>query len=201
MAHSANQSHQERWFMQNRSTDPDQGLIAAMASGDVGALHELYARHGMALLNLLIHEVGERNLAEEVLQDVMMAAWQGAGRFRGESQVRTWLVAIAKRQASKTRERCRLPEHTPLNDDRPDPADQTNPAAAFDQAVEQDALRQAIRQLPLEQQEALELVFFRGMSGPDAASQLGVPLNTLKSRLHRARQSLRQLLGDVPHAE
>lgn len=187
--------------MQNRSTDPDQGLIAAMASGDVAALHELYARHGMALLNLLIHEVGERNLAEEVLQDVMMAAWQGAGRFRGESQVRTWLVAIAKRQASKTRERCRLPEHTPLNDDRPDPADQTNPAAAFDQAVEQDALRQAIRQLPLEQQEALELVFFRGMSGSDAASQLGVPLNTLKSRLHRARQTLRQLLGDVPHAE
>ncbi len=187
--------------MQNRSTDPDRGLIEAMALGDVGALQDLYARHGLALLNLLIHELGERHMAEEVLQDVMMVAWQGAARFRGESQVRTWLIAIAKRQASKARERRRLPQHMPLDNDHPDTAEQTNPAAAFDHAAEQDALQQAIRQLPLEQQEALELVFFRGLSGPDAANQLGVPLNTLKSRLHRARQALRQLLGDIPHVE
>jgi RNA polymerase sigma factor (sigma-70 family) len=171
-----------------------------MAGGDVAALHELYARHGVALLNLLIHELDERHKAEEVLQDVMMAAWQGAAKFRGDSAVRTWLIAIAKRQASKARQRRRDFLDTPL-DAETHTLKTDDPADSLDATAEQEALQQAIAKLPIEQQEALEWVFYRGLSGPDAAAQLGIPLNTLKSRLHRARQTLYQVLKDGPYAE
>jgi RNA polymerase sigma-70 factor, ECF subfamily len=185
-----------------RPTDHDFPLIQAMAGGDVAALHELYARHGLALLNLLIHELGERPIAEEVLQDVMMAAWQGAAKFRAESAVRTWLIAIAKRQASKTRQRRRDLLDTPL-DAETYSLQTDDPAHLLAHAAEQEAVQHAIAQLPLEQQEALEWVFYRGLSGLEAAAQLGIPLNTLKSRLHRARQTLRQVLSmeDDTHAK
>lgn len=172
--------------MERDNADPDIPLIQAMAAGDTGALRTLYARHGLHLLNYLIAQLGDRALAEEVLQDVMLAAWRGAGGFRGSSQVRTWLFAIAWRQALKARGRSRM-ALLPLLDDVPTEAPNEEPA---------DGLDAALQQLPAEQQEALELVFYRGLSGPEAAARLGIPLNTLKSRLHRAKMALRHLLRE-----
>ena len=62
---------------------PDEQLITAIAAGNTEALHELYNRHGRPLLSYLIGHLDNRDTAEEVLQDVMLAAWKGAARFRG----------------------------------------------------------------------------------------------------------------------
>jgi RNA polymerase sigma-70 factor (ECF subfamily) len=172
--------------MGREDADPDIPLIQAMAEGDTGALRALYVRHGLHLLNYLMAQLGDRALAEEILQDVMLAAWRGAGRFRRNSRVRTWLFAIAWRQALKARRRSRM-ALLPLLDDVPTETQNDEPA---------DGLEAALRQLPAEQQEALELVFYRGLSGPEAAARLGIPLNTLKSRLHRAKAALRHLLRE-----
>jgi RNA polymerase sigma factor (sigma-70 family) len=102
----------ERVFLMRREADdnPDLALMQAIASGDSVALRLLYEKHGLHLLNYLIARLDNRSLAEEVLQDVMLAVWQGAGRFCGRSQVRTWLFAIARRQAAKAIRRKRFQE-------------------------------------------------------------------------------------------
>jgi DNA-directed RNA polymerase specialized sigma24 family protein len=70
-----------------------------MAGGETAALDQLYLRHGPPLLAYLQGQLPTRQLAEEVLQDVMLAAWQGAGNFRGEGSVRSWLLAISRNRA------------------------------------------------------------------------------------------------------
>ena len=86
----------------------DPQLVQAIGRGDTLALEELYRRHGLALLSYLIGQVGDAALAEEILQDVMLAVWQGSAAFRGESRVTTWLLAIARRRAITARQRPRL---------------------------------------------------------------------------------------------
>jgi RNA polymerase sigma-70 factor, ECF subfamily len=173
------------------SLDRDARLLGAIAQGDARALSELYQRHGLTLLNYLLSEIGERQLAEEVLQDIMFAVWNQAEHFRGDSQVKTWLFAIARRQALKARQRRLAPIDEPLEHEI-EMQDSENTTERFS---EREALIQAIDQLPADQQEALELVFYRGLSGQEAAARIGIPLNTLKSRLQRAKANLRRLMG------
>jgi RNA polymerase sigma-70 factor (ECF subfamily) len=122
----------------------------------------------------------------------MLAVWKQAGQFRGESQVKTWLFAIARRQALKARQRRLAPIYEPLEHEIEMPATE-NTTERFS---EQEALIQALDQLPADQQEALELVFYCGLSGQEAADRIGIPLNTLKSRLQRAKANLRRLMGE-----
>ncbi|MCA9915473.1 MAG: hypothetical protein KC496_19100, partial [Anaerolineae bacterium] len=69
--------------------DPDWLLIRGMAEGDIRALNELYARYGGMLLAFLSARVGNRQIAEEVLQDVMLAVWENAHTFEARSKVKT----------------------------------------------------------------------------------------------------------------
>jgi RNA polymerase sigma-70 factor (ECF subfamily) len=179
--------------------DPDLGLLQAMADGDSRALDTLYAHHGPHLLAYLIGQLEQRALAEEVLQDVMLAAWEGAARFRGESQVRTWLLGIARYRAANARRRHML-LHAPL-DERLG-ADEPRPPEIVEQQEAKGAIQRALGQLPREQRETLELVFFHELSGSEVAEVMGVAPGTVKSRLHRAKAALRQLLGkeEIHHA-
>ena len=179
----------QAWTISLMHVDPDTELVRAMAAGDSRALADLYTRHGPGLLAYLVGQLGQQALAEEVLQDVMLAAWQGAARFRGDSQVRTWLLGIARYRAINARRRTSAT--APLDavhlvaDD---------PSAGVEQQEEQGAVRHALAQLPAEQRETLELVFFHGLSGADVATVTGVAPGTVKSRLHRAKAALRTLL-------
>jgi RNA polymerase sigma-70 factor (ECF subfamily) len=154
-------------------------------------LEILYARHGPALLSYLTGQLGERQRAEEVLQDVMLAVWQAAPSFRGDSQVRTWLLAIARYRAINARQR-----HPAPADPLPDQmiASGEAPLEAIAQAAQQDEVRRALQALPDDQREALELVFFHGLTGPEAARVQNVAVGTIKSRLHRAKAALRKAL-------
>ncbi len=172
-------------------TDPDGLLVQAMARGDVRALDELYARHGRRLLAYLVGLLDNHQLAEEVLQDVMLAAWRGAAGFRGDSRVTTWLLAIARLQALSARRR-RYPAVVPLDENAA--RDDSGVFKIVEQNMEARAVRAALRQLPDEQRETLELIFYHELSGPEAANVLGVPEGTIKSRLNRAKTSLRRLL-------
>ncbi len=169
-------------------------LIQGMAQGNAHALDSLYARHGPALLGYLTGQLGDnRQLAEEVLQDVMLAAWKSAPRFRGDSKVRTWLIAIARNQAINYRRKRKLTLvelHDTYN------SDGTGPLERIERASRAELLREAIQQLPTQQRETLELVFFHQLSGPEAAEIMGVSEGTVKSRLHRAKDTLRGLLSE-----
>lgn len=172
--------------------DIDYVLVRAIAQGDGQALDKLYARHGPGLLAYLTSRLGERQLAEEVLQDVMLAVWKGAGRFRGESKVRTWLISIARYRAINAQRRRRL-QQVPLDETIP-AQEETGPKGLLERAAEQDELRGAMAHLPVEQRETLELVFYHGLSGPEVAAIQGISVGTVKSRLHRAKKALRKWL-------
>lgn len=177
--------------MPERINDPDFALIQAMAAGDVSALNELYTRHGANILNYLTSLLRDRQWAEEVLQDVMLAAWEHAARFRGESKVRTWLLTIARHRAINAQRR-NTPNLVEL--DETTFSSDTSPLDAVERSNERQILQKALQQLPPFHQEILVLIFYHQLSGPEVAEVLGVTVGTVKSRLHRAKEMLRRVL-------
>jgi RNA polymerase sigma-70 factor (ECF subfamily) len=174
--------------------DPDWRLIQAMAGGDLRALHEIYERYGGLLLAFLAARTGSREHAEELLQDVMLAAWEHAARFEQRSKVKTWLLVIARNRAINAHRRKALPV-IHLSDMLQLHSDETGPMEAAERQERRDAVREALQHLPESQREVLVLVFYHGLSGPEVAEVLGISEGTVKSRLHRARELLKQVLS------
>jgi RNA polymerase sigma-70 factor, ECF subfamily len=171
--------------------DPDAILMRRIALGDMGAMDALYERFGLRVLNYLIGQLGDVGLAEEVLQDVMLTVWKNAIGFRGESRVQTWLLAIARNRAINARDRRRF-DTVSLDEAIAMPNEPLHDL--IDARIDGDELRAALRRLPNDQRETLELVFYHQLSGPEAAAVLGIAPGTVKSRLHRALTTLRVLL-------
>lgn len=183
---------------------PDVALIAALAAGEVEALGALYDRHARIVFALLVRITGERDAAEEILQEVFLRAWQHAHTFDdSRGTVRNWLYSIAHNLAlNELRCRRRRPQLQP----RPASADPDgddyagNVAAGSDPAVDawcavrNAELAQALDQLPPSQRAVL-LLYGEGFSQSEIAEKLGEPLGTVKSRMRRALGHLRETLS------
>ena len=181
------------------STDPDIILFQRIARGDESALEELYQHFAPGLLSYLARRLGDQRLAEEVLQDVMLAAWRSAAHFRGECSVSTWLLTIARNRSINAYHRQVIPAASVVPLEDPDDA---NFLFSPDPPESQFDLLAAVQALPDEFRETLELVFIHGLSLDETGRVLGVPVGTVKSRLHRAKERLRRLVmlhGNEPH--
>jgi RNA polymerase sigma-70 factor, ECF subfamily len=173
----------------------DVQLLRRIGQGDEDAMAAFYREHGRVVLAQVLLVVGQRVLAEEILQDAMLAVWRGAGSFRGESSVRSWVIAIARRQ---TRDRLRGRRLRIVDDAFL--ADQAGSGPgpevmALDRA-ELAEVRGAIRELAAPHRELLGLVFGTGLSLPEVAGVLEIPVGTVKSRLSAARTSLSRILDE-----
>lgn len=173
--------------------DPDSSLISEIATGNTQALDELYARHASGLLGFLYARLNNRQLAEEVLQDTMLAAWNNAGNFRGESTVKTWLLVIARNRAINAQRRQR-PQLVDVDAVYDLASTDTGPFEAVAREFDRSAVREALGMLKPEQREILVLFFFHQFSGPEIAETLEISVGTVKSRLHRAKEALRRVL-------
>ena len=154
-----------------------------------------YREHGQVVLAQVLLVTGERVLAEEIVQDTMLAVWRGAGSFRGESSARSWVIAIARRQTRDRlrRRRLRVVDDAVLADQ---PSSGPGPeATALDRADLAEVMG-AIRQLAASHREVLGLAFGSGLSLPEVASVLEIPLGTVKSRLTAARAALGRILNE-----
>jgi RNA polymerase sigma-70 factor (ECF subfamily) len=173
----------------------DAALLHQVAGGDRDALGALYRRHAHVVLAQIRLAVGEPGLSEEILQDTMLAVWRGAGSFRGVSQVRSWIIAIALRQA---RDRLRRRRVAVVADEsvlsRQAAAD-PGPEAQVLERAELAVVAEAIRSLRPGHREVLGLVFGADLTLAGAAEVLGVPVGTVKSRLAAARTALARALG------
>jgi RNA polymerase sigma-70 factor, ECF subfamily len=167
----------------------DHDLVKAIAGGDSHALSMLYTRHGLRLLSYLIGQLDDAQLAEEVLQDVMLAVWKNAAGFRGDSRVTTWLLSIARHRAINAHHKRQSPHQTTQQ-----PFDESLDRLVQSAMDNHEGIQEAIDCLPPSQQETLELVFYHNLTGTEAAQVLKVPVGTIKSRLHRALTTLRRLL-------
>jgi RNA polymerase sigma-70 factor (ECF subfamily) len=170
-------------------------LLRRIGQGDESAMAAFYREHGRVVLAQVLLVTGERVLAEEVLQDTMLAVWRGAGSFRGESSVRSWVIAIARRQA---RDRLRGRRLQVVDDaflaDQPSSGPGPE-VTALDRAELADVTG-AIRQLAPPHREVLGLVFGSGLSLPEVAGVLEIPVGTVKSRLSAARTALSRVLNE-----
>ena len=176
-----------------RRVDEDLSLIGRVASGDKQALGEVYDRFGGALFRYLVTLTGDYQVAEEVLQDTLVAVWRSARTFRGRSSAKTWVFGVARRQAHNTLRRRDLPL-TGEDALRVFPDEEAGPEEGVISEVRREELEAAIGRLSPVHREVLVLIFFNELSYEETAEVLGVPIGTVKSRLSNAKKSLRSQL-------
>jgi len=149
----------------------------------------LYAQHGDRIFRFCFRLCGCRAEAEDLTQDVFLAAFQGASRFEGRSSVTTWLYRIALNCRQNACRSQRL-ETVPLED-----APILGPS--LEQSVADDlALSCALSALPGDLREAFLLVKAEGLTYREAAQILDAPQGTIQWRVHQAVQKLRLLLSE-----
>jgi RNA polymerase sigma-70 factor, ECF subfamily len=168
-------------------------LMQSIARGDREALAELYARYQRTLFHYLLQLTPDYGLAEEILQDTLLAIWQSAHRYEGRSCVQTWLIGVARRQAHNTLRQRKLPlaDESALDGL---PATDPEPEAYLLASIACDELTSLFRQLAPHHREVLALIFVQELSYAETATMLEVPIGTVKSRLNNARRALRVLL-------
>ena len=187
-------------------TTPDEfaDLVMAVATKrDRTAFARLFDFYAPRVYAYLLRLRLEPGVADELTQDVMTTLWQKAELFdRTKSSVGTWLFRIAHNRRIDVHRRSRedaVPEPRPTDTPDPSPA----PDDSLDMSQREASIRAALRLLPEEQLDLIRLAFFEGLSHGDIASQTGLPLGTVKSRLRLAFSRLRQALeqGGVTKSE
>jgi RNA polymerase sigma-70 factor (ECF subfamily) len=173
----------------------DAELLRRIGQGDEDAMAAFYREHGRVVFAQVLLVVGERVLAEEIVQDTMLAVWRGAGSFRGESPVRSWVIAIARRQ---TRDRLRSRRLRVVDDAflADQPSSGPGPEVVALDRAELAEVRDAIRELAPAHREVLGLALGSGLSLLEVAGVLEIPVGTVKSRLAAARTALNRILTE-----
>ena len=174
----------------------DEALLALVSRDDDLALAELYDRYGRVAYGLALRILRDPALAEDAVQEAFLAVWRSAGRFLAErSKPSTWILTLVHRRAVDLVRREERRRGEPL-ETIADPA-----GGSADEEVALRAQRRtvqnALRQLPDEQREALELAYYGGFTQSELAERLGLPLGTIKSRMFTGLRRLRDLLADT----
>ena len=166
-----------------------------------GTTYERWVRdHADELYRLAYRLCGDRDVAEDLVQETFYEAWKSLGRLRHEDRARAWLYQILRhRYARLRRTESRTPLHVPL--DSVEPATSHAPSEA-DSSIRHDALQTALNGLSDRVKVPLLMVFMEGQTCQEAADRLDLPLGTVLSRIHRAKRRLRELLrADGPDAQ
>ena len=166
----------------------DAELLAAHVAGDRYAFGELFHRHQRQLHRLARLTTRTPEDAEDALQDAMLSAHRGAGSFRHDAAVGSWLHRIVVNACLDRLRRARAHRTVPLEDVYP-VADRS---AQVETAI---VVQRALARLSIEQRAAIVAVDMQGYSVADTARLLGIPEGTVKSRCARGRVRLVELLG------
>jgi len=179
----------------------DETLVLASLVADFAAFDELIRRYRGALTQLAVGIVGSRAVAEEIVQDALVTAWQSLPNLEEPQRFAGWLRAITRFRALRVAERekrCVATEDEPLHalaDQRgPDDGYGVDPAVRATQESERDAVLAMLDDLSQEHREALYLHYCEEWSLERIATYLSVPETTVKGRLFRAREALRRRL-------
>ncbi|HEY0165317.1 MAG TPA: sigma-70 family RNA polymerase sigma factor [Sphingomicrobium sp.] len=169
-------------------------LMHSVASGNRGALAELYSRTSAKLFGICLRVLGSEAEAEEVLQEIYLTVWDKAGRFdEGKASPITWLAVLARNKAID-RLRVRriatdpIEEASGVRDDNPSALD------VLETAQEQQRLAGCLDELDEQQRAMIRSAFLDGATYPELAEREGVPLGTMKSWIRRGLLRLRGCL-------
>jgi len=177
-------------------------LLAAAKAGDAAALEKLLASQQQRIYRFSVKMCRNPDEAGDVLQDTLLAAARTVRGFRGASSLSTWLYTIARSYCVKKRRRSKF---APALEESLDAAPSSSAnAVADDGATPEDAassrevsgaVAEAVRRLEPKYREVLVLRDMEGLTAPEVAKVLGIRVEAVKSRLHRARASLREVLA------
>ncbi|MFJ3215697.1 RNA polymerase sigma factor [Kitasatospora sp. NPDC086801] len=174
----------------------DFSLHERIRAGDPGAFRQLFQEHSQAVLSHAVRVSGDRAGAEDVMAVVFLEAWRLRDKLRDEGTTpRPWLMGITvnvlRNRARAARRHAAALARMPLAEPAPDFADEVvGRLADRDQLL---AARAALEKLRRGEREVFSLCVWAGLSYPEAAEALGIPVGTVRSRLSRARTRLRDL--------
>jgi RNA polymerase sigma factor (sigma-70 family) len=173
----------------------DEALVALVARGDEHALAELYDRFGRVAYGLALRIVRDPALAEDAVQEGFLTVWRSATRFVAErARARTWILTLVHRRAVDMVRREQPRRAEPL-EAAPQPTGEDTEEQAW-LRLQRTRVQEALRRLPDQQREALELAYYGGFTQSELADRLGEPLGTIKSRMFAGLGRLRELLAE-----
>jgi RNA polymerase sigma factor (sigma-70 family) len=174
----------------------DEAVVAMLARFDESALAELYDRFGRAAYGLALRILRDDRLAEDAVQEGFLAAWRNADRFIPErGKASTWLLTLVHRRAVDLVRREDRRRTEPLRESfEPAPFESAEDDAWL--RFERERVQSALKQLPDQQREALELAYYGGFTQSELAERLGEPVGTIKSRMFTGLARLRELLAE-----
>lgn len=174
----------------------DVALLKAIAGKDEKAVSQLYDRYRVVLFGLLVRILNNREEAEDVLQELFLQVWHRAGDYdpkRGRPF--TWLVTLARSRAIDRLRSVASRERVATESAREATEEVSDAVADAVRSEQRGIVTSALSQLPEEQQRALVLAYFDGLTQSEIADRLGAPLGTVKTRMRAGMMKLREVLG------
>jgi RNA polymerase sigma-70 factor (ECF subfamily) len=172
----------------------DEALIQEVARGNQLALRTLYNRHQVHVFRFILRIVRDRGQAEDALSEAFFDVWRRAGAYERRSSVSTWILGIARHKAL-----------TAVQARRFEPLDEVMARGIADPANNAEALmrekdraatvRRCLAALSPEHSEIIDLVYYQEKSIKEIADSVGIPLNTVKTRMFHARRRLAALVA------
>jgi RNA polymerase sigma-70 factor (ECF subfamily) len=179
---------------------PDSELLRMASRGDADSFGIFYDRYSTSIFNYLLRLTHEQGAAEELLQDVFLAVWQGAKRFRGDSSVKTWMFRIAHHRAVSWLRKNRG-NRQPINFETEIPdsfaGGEVSPEMFSFQSWQVDQIIQALDQLTETHRAVIELTYIHEFSQKEIAQIMRCPTGTVKSRMSYALRHLNRILRQM----
>jgi RNA polymerase sigma-70 factor (ECF subfamily) len=178
----------------------DHSLIAASLAGDAGAFGVLVRRYQDRLYHTVFRLVDNPEDAQDVVQEAFLSAYQSLDSFKGDALFFTWLYRIAVNTAISLKRKRRAMVSIEAGRDGggaiepTDPSEASQPGHALETAEQERRVRLALSRLSPEHRAVLVMKDLEGQKYEAMAEVLQVPIGTIRSRLHRARLELRELL-------
>lgn len=181
-------------------------LVERIAAGEQSACAELVSGHERMVFQLALHMLGDRDEALDLSQDVFLSVFRTIHKFRGQSALKTWIYRIVINHARNRQrwwrrrhkaDQVSLDAHVAAHGELRQAGDETSPDRALARKELAERLWTALDELPFDQRTVIVLREIEGMSYEEIAFSSGVAVGTVKSRLTRARQTLRRQLQEV----
>ncbi|MEA2906355.1 MAG: hypothetical protein QOI12_3742 [Alphaproteobacteria bacterium] len=175
------------------SETTDEALVESIAKGDKRALQVLFGRHNVRVYRFVLRFMNDEAAAEDMVSEVFFDVWRQAERFERRSQVSTWLLAIARNKAlSALRKRSTEALDEEVAEFIEDPSD--TPEVTMQKKQQTSILQECLTQLSPAHREIVDLVYYHEKSIEEVAEIIGVPQNTVKTRMFYARKRIAELM-------
>jgi RNA polymerase sigma-70 factor, ECF subfamily len=168
--------------------------MSLSGNGDAGAFAGLYDRHSRASYSLAYRMMGDRQAAEDLVQEAFLGVWRAAGSYRVQrGSVRTWILSIVRNRGIDQLRT--MASRRKVHDRVEATASVAQPSEAFAETwrnSQREQIREALRVLPPEQLKVLELAYYSGYTHVEIADLLDLPLGTVKGRMRLGLQKIRE---------